>query len=97
MTCLLTVLYRSPASKQGSPEFELFLANFKTLHDNIMSETPYASFFTGDFYGHFQFWWLGEDKNTEGCEIEYLLTSLNLSQIIAEPTNFTPDKRATCI
>ena len=39
-----TVLYRSPASKQGSPEFELFLSNFKNLHTNIMSENPYATF-----------------------------------------------------
>ena len=92
-----TVLYRSPASKQGSPEFELFLSNFKNLHANIMSETPYATFFTGDFNGHSQFWWPEGDTNAEGREIEDLLTSLNLSQIIAEPTNFTPNKRPTCI
>ena len=91
------MLYRSPASKQGSPEFELFLSNFKNLHANIMSETPYATFFTGDFNGHSQFWWPEGDTNAEGREIEDLLTSLNLSQIIAEPTNFTPNKRPTCI
>ena len=38
------MLYRSPASKQDSPEFELFLSNFKNLHANIMAETPYAIF-----------------------------------------------------
>ena len=62
-----------------------------------MSETPYATFFTGDFNGHSQFWWPEGDTNAEGREIEDLLTSLNLSQIIAEPTNFTPNKRPTCI
>ena len=76
------MLYRSPASKQGSPEFELFLSNFKNLHDNIMSETPYATFFNGDFNGHSQFRWPEGDTNAEGREIEDLLTLLNLSQII---------------
>ena len=92
-----TVLYRSPASKKGSPEFELFKLNFKNLHTNIMAENPYATFFTGDFNGHSQFWWPDGDTNAEGSEIEDLLTSLNLSQIISEPTNFTPNKRPTCI
>ena len=41
-----TVLYRSPASKQGSPKIELFLSYFKNLHAKTMSETPYATFFT---------------------------------------------------
>ena len=92
-----TLLYRSPASKYGSPEFELFLLNFKNLHTNIMAENPYATFFTGDFNGHSQYWWPDGDTNAEGREIEDLLTSLNLSQIISEPTNFTPNKRPTCI
>ena len=92
-----TVLYRSPASKHGSPDFELFLSNFKNLHTNIMAENPFATFFTGDFNGHSQFWWPEGDTNAEGSEIEDLLTSLNLSQIISEPTNFTPNKRPTCI
>ena len=91
------MLYRSPASKQGSQEFELLLSNFKILHANIMAETPYATFFTGDFNGHSQFWWPEGDTNAEGREIEDLLTSLNLSQIIREPTNFTLNKRPTCV
>ena len=73
---LFTVLYRSPASKQGSQEFEFFLTNFKNLHANIMAENPYATFFTGDFNGHSQFWWPEGDTNAEGREIEDLLTSL---------------------
>ena len=50
-----TVLYRSPSSKHGSLEFERFLTNFKNLHSNIMAESPYATFFTGNFNGHSQF------------------------------------------
>ena len=59
-----------PASKQGSPEFEVFLSKFKNLHANIMTETPYATFSTGDFNGHSQFWWPQGDNNAEGREIE---------------------------
>ena len=92
-----TVLYRSPSSKHGSLEFERFLSAFKNLHTNIMAENPHATFFTGDFNGHSQFWWPDGDTNAEGREIEDLLTSLNLSQIISEPTNFTPNKRPSCI
>ena len=92
-----TVLYRSPSSKYGSPEFELFLSNLENLHTNIMAENPYATFFTGDFNGHSQFWWPDGDPNAEGREIEDLLTSLNLSQIISEPTNFEPNCKPSFI
>ena len=42
-------------------------------------------------------WWPEGDTNPEGHEIEDLFSSLNLSQIITEPTNFTPHKRPSCI
>ena len=34
---------------------------------------------------------------TEGTEIEHLLTSLGLSQVISEPTNVEPNKKPSCI
>ena len=71
--------------------------NFQNLHTKIKSEKPYASFFTGDFNAHSQMWWPEGDTNPEGHEIEDLFSSLNLSQIITEPTNFTPHKRPSCI
>lgn len=37
------------------------------------------------------------DTNPEGREIEDLFTSLNLTQIISEPTNFEPAKKPSCI
>ena len=92
-----TVLYRSPAFKHNSPEFETFISNFANLHSKIKAENPFAMFFTGDFNGHSQFWWPDGDTNPEGREIEDLFTSLNLSQIISEPTNFEPGKRPSCI
>ena len=37
------------------------------------------------------------DTSPEGREIENLLTSLGLSQIISEPTNIEPSKNPSCI
>ena len=54
-------------------------------------------FFTGDFNGHSQLWWPDGDTNSEGREMEELFNSINLSQIISEPTNFEPGKKPSCI
>ena len=83
--------------KYTSSEFNDFINNFITLHSKIQSENPHAVFFTGDFNGHSQFWWPDGDTNPEVKEIEELFSSLNLSQIISEPTNFTPGKKPSCI
>ena len=92
-----TVLYRSPASDHNSPNFQAFLSNFRNLHTKIKAENPFATFFTGDFNAHSQFWWPDGDTTLEGTEIEHLLTSLGLSQVISEPTNFEPNKNPSCI
>ena len=92
-----TVLYRSPASNYTSPEFMAFLSNVSNLYTKINNENPYASFFTGDFNGHSQFWWPDGDTTAEGREIENLISSLGLSQLISEPTNFDPNKNPSCI
>ena len=89
-----TVLYKSPAFNH---KFQTFLSNFKNLHLKIQGEKPFATFFTGDFNAHSQFWWPDGDTNIEGMEIENLFTSLGLPQIISEPTNFEPNKKPTCI
>ena len=92
-----TVLYRSPAFKHNSPEFQEFILNFTTLHSKIQAEKPFATFFTGDFNGHSQLWWPDGDTTPEGEEIHEHFTSLGLTQIIDEPTNFEPHKNPTCI
>ena len=56
------VLYRSPAFNYASPEFLDFLSNVTNLYSKVKNENPYASFFTGDFNGHFQFWWPDGDN-----------------------------------
>ena len=92
-----TVLYRSPAFNHTFLKFQAFLSNFKKLHSQIQGENPFATFFTGDCNAHSQLWWPDGDTNPEGMEIENLFTSLSLSQVISEPTNFEPNKSPSCI
>ena len=92
-----TVLYRSPAHNSGSPQFDNFLLNFRNLYETIKNENPYTVFFTGDFNGHSQFWWNKGDTNLEGSEIEEMTSTLGLTQLINEPTNFEPNKNPSCI
>ena len=91
------MLYRSPASKHSTPEFRAFLINFKRLHSNIQAENPFATFFTDDFNAHSQSWWSDGDSTNERIEIDSLFTSLGLTQVISEPTNFGPNKNPSCI
>ena len=54
-------------------------------------------FFTGYFNGHSQLWWQGSDSTPVGISIEDPATTLGLTQLIKEPTNFEPNKNPTCI
>ena len=92
-----TVLYRNPINKANTPEFSNFLANFEDLYKKIKHENPYATFFTGDFNAHSLNWWTEGDNTNEGIELDKLLTDLNLTQIISEPTNFQEHCRPSCI
>ena len=44
-----TVLYRNPACKADSPEFEKFLADLENLYKNMIAENPYTILIAGDF------------------------------------------------
>ena len=93
-----TVFYRNPEHKVNSTGFETFLENFEQLYSKIYQEKPYASFFTGDVNGHTQAWYPDGDTNPEGSALDELFSSLNLSQIINEPTHFFRDDCApSCI
>ena len=91
-----TVIYRSPSFSHLSNEFQTFLLNFERLQKSIKAENPFAMFFTGDYNAHCKFWWPDGDTNQEGSQIDDLFTSLGLSQVISEPTNFEPHKKASC-
>ena len=44
-----------------------------------------------------EYWWIDGDTTPEGSEIEHLLSSLGLFQVISESTNFEPNKNPSCI
>ena len=93
-----TVFYRNPEHKAGSQGFEDFLINFENTYEKICSESPYATFFTGDSNGHTQEWYPEGDTNAEGIKLDELFSKLSLSQIIDEPTHFFRDDCApSCI
>ena len=69
----------------------------KNLYLKIQAENPFVTFFTGDFNAHSQLWWPDGDTTPERMEIDYILSSLGLSQINTEPTNFEPNKNPSCI
>ena len=92
-----TVMYRSPSDKADSIEFENFVKNFENLHTKLLNENPFAMFFTGDFNAHCLNWWSDGDSNHEGTAIDNAFSTLGLSQIIHEPTNFETNKNPSCI
>ena len=74
-----TVLYRSPAFDHNSPNFQAFLKDFRNLYAKIKAENPFATYLTGDFNAHSQYWRPDGDTTPEGSEIEYFLSSPGLS------------------
>ena len=87
----------NPCLKSYLHNFMDFLSNFTNLNNKIKNEKRYASFFTGDCNGHSQLWCPDGDTTVEGSEIENFISSLGLSQLTSEPTNFEPNKRLSCI
>ena len=73
------------------------MSHFRNLYSKIKSENPFAILSTGDFNAHSQLWWSDGDTTPEGREIDDLLTSLGLSQIIFEPIHFESNKNLSCI
>ena len=47
-----TVLYRTPAFRHTSPEFQAFLTNFENLYSKIKTENHFAVFVPDDFNAH---------------------------------------------
>ena len=91
------VCYRSPSMKANTPEFGTFLADFGNLCSNISKNKLYAYFFAGDCNAHSLNWWPNGDANAEGFALDNLLSTLDLSQLICEPTNFEDNKSPSCI
>ena len=87
-TYFFTVLYRSPAFDHSSRNFKAFLSNFNNLSakQKILLQHFLQAILMPD-----------GDTTPEGSEIELLLSSLDLSQVISEPTNFEPNKNPSRI
>ena len=93
-----TVFYRNPKNSASSPEFGDFLLNFENLQKSLQSEKPYATIYAGDVNAHTQVWYPDGDTNAEGVKLDELFSSLNLNQLINEPTHFFRDDCApSCI
>ena len=54
-------------------------------------------FFTGDFNAHCQNWYMLGDTNSEGVLIDDLTSSLDLNQLVSEPTHFEENNNPSCI
>ena len=92
-----SVCYRSPSTKTNTPKVEIFLPDFENLYTNIPKNKRYACFFVCDFNAHSLSWWTNGDTNAEGFALDNLLTTLDLSRLISEPTNFEDNKSPSCI
>ena len=62
-----------------------------------MQKSKQKILFTGDVNAHSHYWWPDGDTTPESTEIGHLLSSLGLSQVICEPTNYELNKKPSCI
>ena len=81
----LTCVYRSPS--QNHDEFEDFCTKFYLLMSNINNEFPLCSIIIGDFNAWCSRWWKNNVTNSEGQEIDFLISSAGYKQIIDKPTH----------
>ena len=93
--CFVTCLYRSPS--QSSAEFHNFCNGLESTISNIRLESPFCSIVLGDFNARNSTWWNGDIDNACGVELGSLSTLSGYSQLICDPTNFEPNKAATCV
>ena len=81
----VSVIYRSPS--QNNIEFEVFLAKYQQLLNEISNLKPSLSVITGDFNARCTSWWPNDTNTTEGLKMSSLTSSNGFSQLINEPTH----------
>ena len=80
------ITYRHP--NQTSDEFDLFLDRLQLTADRIKNCKPHCIIITGDFNCRSkQWWWSGDVELPEGPALDVFIESINMSQLIDEPTN----------
>ena len=74
----------------------MFTQLLRSLWEN-KKINPYPVFFTGEYNDHYQMWCSDGDTSTEEREIQSLISSLGLKQMLTEPTILEPNKNSTCM
>ena len=69
------LVYRPIIQQTPDTVLPLIILILPTYIPKIKNENLYASFVTGDFNGHSQFWWPDGDKTADCREIEVLVAS----------------------
>ena len=87
-------LCRSPS--QTSAEFEAFLANLEKPISDISSDCSDFVLLIGDFNVKFRNWSNHDTTTTEGSQLDSLLTSFSMKQLITEPAH-TLENTSSCI
>ena len=78
-------LYRSP--NQTQDEFDIFLIRFEQLIGRVIAKNPLFVLITGDFNVRSTNWWKNDLSTSEGTQVDSLITSYGLSQIISDPSH----------
>ena len=81
-------LYRLPSQTQD--EFDIFLIIFEKLIGDI-AKNPLFVLITGHFNVRSTKWWKNDLSTSEGIQVDSLITSYGLSQIISDPTHILPN------
>ena len=93
--CFVSCLYRSPS--QTNVELNSFCDGLETTFSNLNMESPFCSIVLGDFNAKCNKWYVGDQNDHCGVMLDAVSSSSGFSQLINEPTNLEPNKRATCI
>ena len=87
-------LYRSPG--QTSDELEAILANLEKRISDISSGNSDFVLLIGDFHVKSRNWSNHDITNAEGGQLDSLLTSFSMKQLITEPTHLL-ENTSNCI
>ena len=87
-------LYRSSSQNQG--EFEHFLLSLENLLGNIRNQDPAFTTLLGVFNARSNSWWVHDNINNEGTQIQSISSLYGFSQLILEPTHILQNS-SSCI
>ena len=65
----------------------MFIDRLQSIISRLKAENPHALILTGDFNCRSSQWWHGDTEQPEGTDLDELIETNNLYQLINEPTN----------